>query len=142
MAALTASIAQTLKDTGGAYSRRMNIAASTHIYEGGLVGINATGEAIVPEGTAATVRIVGVAQKEYNNTEVSATTGKELWVMTSAVWKVTCNALPIIGATIYAATDNPDDCNTTAGTLTPLGTVLEIIDATAFTCYVKIEDAF
>lgn len=52
-------------------SRPIPIAASTHIYAGGLVGINSSGYA-VPGASTTALRIVGVADKEYDNSSGGA----------------------------------------------------------------------
>lgn len=117
MAALTDNITSTFQDPGTkGETRYVDVAASTKIYMGALVGENAAGAAIVPTNTATTVRILGYAVQGYDNSaSLSATTTKPLQVRTNVILKCTCTTTPVAGQLVYAQNDNPADILAAAG---------------------------
>jgi hypothetical protein len=142
MAALTTNTTVKFKDTGGSRTRYLKVAAAQHIKQGGIVGVNAAGNAIIPDNTAATVAIVGIAMKEYDNTLGAITVDRVLEIRTSFQVKCKIDVATYAGAAVFARNDNTQDIFSTGGggPGQQMGSLQEMLDAT--NCMIFMEDSY
>lgn len=89
------------------------VAASTHLYAGGLLAQLTSGGALVPYSTASSEHCVGVGTHEADNSAVATDGAKRMRVMTNCVLRIANGTstdafaeTDIIGAPVYGTDDH------------------------------------
>lgn len=114
------------------YTCRYDLAASTTIYGGSLVAINASGNA-VPFSTSTTLVAVGIAKQDYvNSTGSVVTNGCEVLVGIAYFDSGTAGdaiTKANIGTTVWGSDDHTVNATNGGATRSKAGTVIQV-DAT------------
>jgi hypothetical protein len=104
------------------------VAATTHIYKGSIVAVNAAGNA-VPAADTAGLRVVGIAEEEVNNTGAAGAADVQVRAGIAALLAGSGLALTDVGS-IANASD--DQTIVTAGTNgVKVGRIVEFVSATS-----------
>ena len=108
------------------------VADNVLIYQGALVGLDASGNAIPASATAK--RIVGIAQQRVDNTVTGHAAGALTIMPMLGVYGMNQTGTTItkayFGATVYAADDNTVSLSSSLGTLPVAGTVVDVDSTT------------
>jgi hypothetical protein len=115
--ALTENTVHEFQRPQDAKRRKINVAASTEIFKGAFIAIDAAGDAINAPATGA-FTFVGVAEEYYNNTAVTATTDFPLSVRFEDILKhaVTGATEIVVGNKVYYTADDALSMTIVGGT--------------------------